>query len=308
MTRVFPLLFATIALAACETAQPDDDLNEPPAPPATQIVTPSLDGTTTPPSAAAEGSPMFNRRSLSPELLSYQPPGVALATISLPVAVTSMPAVLIAGTPQVQVVSMPSVQIAGTPSVQVVSMPSVQIAGTPSVQVVSMPSVQIAGTPSVQVVSMPKVEIAGMPQVQVVSMPKVETILPETHLGRSSSEMIELRQIASGNTLTYNASLSDDDLTPWVVPAGKVLVITDVQFSSNGSSTSGPSNVFSIVEATAVGQRGRWTSYGPTDSAGLSHATEHFTGGITIQSGHSVRLTGTFNGSSFALGYLTSSP
>src|SRR5215472_1284863 len=145
---------------------------------------------------------------------------------------TSTQNVNVVNTPTVNVGTMPAVSISGTPTVNVNSLPPVSLAGTPAVS--------INGTPTVSVSTLPAVSLAGTPNVNIAGS---SAILPVqnvagtlTNVGRLPSQQVILSLDFScpsaWSASNINGSSSCFDMAG---EAGKVLVITDVYWSGQGT-------------------------------------------------------------------------
>jgi len=153
---------------------------------------------------------------------------------------TSTQNVNVVNTPTVNVGTMPAVSISGTPTVNVNSLPAVNVNSLPPVSLAGTPAVSINGTPTVSVSTLPAVSLAGTPNVNIAGS---SAILPVqnvagtlTNVGRLPSQQVILSLDFScpsaWSASNINGSSSCFDMAG---EAGKVLVITDVYWSGQGT-------------------------------------------------------------------------
>ncbi len=112
--------------------------------------------------------------------------------------------------------STQNVNVVNQPTVTVGSMPAVSLSGTPTVSVTGTPAVSISGTPAVSLSGTPAVSLSGTPTVNATSVDALQAVQHTASLNAASGVSIATEGISP------NAG------TPYVVPAGKRLVIDTI--------------------------------------------------------------------------------
>ena len=132
-----------------------------------------------------------------------------------------------------------------------------------------------------------------------------------THLGRKASEFVSLSGLfdMSGNVF-FLRSLPNGDATPFTVPAGKVLVITDIQWQIDSGNPGTVSRLALNVENVANPGLTRrvYNSVLTLNTAGVNNVTDSLTSGILVSSAAQLKAnltipTGALGGL-FLIGYL----
>lgn len=132
-----------------------------------------------------------------------------------------------------------------------------------------------------------------------------------THLGRKASEMVSLSGLfnASGEVF-FNRTLPDGTATNFTIPAGKVLIITDVNWLIEAGNPGTISRLNLRVEnlANPALLRNVFDSVLTLNSAGMNVSNERLTAGIVVSS--NAKITANLNiptgalRSLFVIGYL----
>jgi hypothetical protein len=105
----------------------------------------------------------------------------------------------------------------------------VNVINTPNVNVVSLPAVQIGGTPTVNVGNTPSVNVNSLPAVQVGNGAGNPVPVSVTNLS-TAGPGFEVRNISFLQTIQgFQRNASD---AAYTVPANRILVLTQVSFSS----------------------------------------------------------------------------
>jgi hypothetical protein len=132
-----------------------------------------------------------------------------------------------------------------------------------------------------------------------------------THLGRKASELVSLSGLfnATGE-IFFMRTLPDGTATTFTVPAGKVLIITDINWTIEAGNPGTVSRLFLRVEnlANPALFRNVFDSTLTLNSAGMNVSNERLTAGIVVSSAAKITAnlntpTGAFR-SLFLIGYL----
>jgi len=153
---------------------------------------------------------------------------------------TSTQNVNVVNTPTVNVGTMPAVSISGTPAVNVNSLPAVNVNSLPPVSLAGTPAVSINGTPTVSVSTLPAVSLAGTPNVNIAGSSAILAVQDVagslTNVGRLPSQQVMLNFTlncpSAWEAITSSAGGSCFDMAN---QSGKVLVITDIYWSGQGT-------------------------------------------------------------------------
>jgi hypothetical protein len=132
-----------------------------------------------------------------------------------------------------------------------------------------------------------------------------------THLGRKASEMVSL----SGNftptgEIFFMRTLPDGTSTPFTVPAGKVLIITDVNWQIEAGNPGTVARLLLRIEnlANPIFFRNVHNSVLTLNSAGVNGSNERLGAGIAVSSAAKITATLTTPngalGGLFLIGYL----
>ncbi len=190
---------------------------------------------------------------------------------------------LVGGQPA-QATSAVPVTVTNTPLPVMVSNTSVPVSGSVGVS----GNVAITGTPAVDIANTPTVNLASGATVQVnnpSSSPlPVQTIGDSsvTHMGQSASEHVVLDW--DNATSSYYRVTPTGQTTTFVTPSGKVLVVTDVDWSVLTSTTSS-SIEFKLVGCSGSPEPIYLNSLATVNADGSAGKSEHLTSGIVIDNG-----------------------
>lgn len=132
-----------------------------------------------------------------------------------------------------------------------------------------------------------------------------------THLGRKASEIISLSGLfdATGKVF-FLRTLPDGNATSFTIPAGKVLVITDVNWQINAGNPGTVARLSLVIEnlANPALIRNVYDSVLTLNSGGVNGSNENLRAGIVVSSAAKITAnlnipTGALN-SLFLIGYL----
>ena len=126
-----------------------------------------------------------------------------------------------------------------------------------------------------------------------------------THLGRKASEMVSLSGLFSANgEIFFMRTLPDGTATTFTIPAGKVLIITDVNwqidFGNPGTVVRLSLRIENLANPSLI--RNVHNSVLTLNSAGVNGLNERMAAGIVISS--AAKITANLNAPSGALGGL----
>ena len=194
-------------------------------------------------------------------------------------------------------------QVQGSAPVSVVNTPTVNVGNTPlPVTGTISGTVTIGNTPNVNVANQPTVSVAGQPiGVNVTNSPLMQ--LP-THLGVPAANVVNLTT-KLGQTCMPLGSLcqvtSDGKFvaTPFTIPAGHFLVITDIQIRTVGA-TPGTLSGADLVIGQPGNQQIIYVVQGLADANGQAFVRDHLTGGLVVST---MPTVSPFEGASI-VGYL----
>ena len=126
-----------------------------------------------------------------------------------------------------------------------------------------------------------------------------------THLGRKASEMLSLRGLFNANgEIFFLRTLPDGTATSFNIPAGKVLIITDVNWQIESGNPGTVVRLLLRIENLANPSlfRNVHNSVLTLNSAGVSGVNERFGSGIVVSS--AAKITANLNAPTGALGGL----
>ena len=133
-----------------------------------------------------------------------------------------------------------------------------------------------------------------------------------THLGRKASDMVSLNGLFNAsNEIFFMRTLPDGTATTFTIPAGKVFIITDVNWTIEAGNPGTVERLNLRVEnlANPALFRNVFDSTLTLNSAGMNVSNERLTAGIVVSS--SAKITASLNiptgalRSLFLIGYLT---
>ena len=132
-----------------------------------------------------------------------------------------------------------------------------------------------------------------------------------THLGRKASEMVSLSGLFDANgVIFFLRTLPDGTATSFTIPAGKVLIITDINWQIEFGNPGTVARLLLRVENLANPSlfRNVHNSVLTLNSAGVNASNERLTAGIAVSS--AAKITASLNtptgslGGLFLIGYL----
>lgn len=132
-----------------------------------------------------------------------------------------------------------------------------------------------------------------------------------THVGRKASELVSLSGIFnSSGEIFFQKTLPDGTAIPFTIPAGKVLIITDVNWQIDSGNPGAVARLLLRVENLANPSliRNVYNSVLTLNSAGVNESNERFGTGIAVSS--AAKITAILNTPSgaltslFLIGYL----
>src|SRR4026208_1878286 len=132
-----------------------------------------------------------------------------------------------------------------------------------------------------------------------------------THLGRKASEIVSLSgNFTATGEIFFMRTMPDGTSTPFTVPAGKVLIITDVNWQIEAGNPGTVCRLLLRIEnlANPIFIRNVHNSVLTLNSAGVSGVNERFGAGIAVSSAAKITATLTTPngalGGLFLIGYL----
>jgi len=175
------------------------------------------------------------------------------------------------------------------------STQNVNVVNTPTVNVGTLPAVTVIGTPAVSAAQSGSwnVGITGIPGVQVTNTiaQAVPTLTAGpslvTHMGQLPSSHVNLVSISGTSCSQWFRIASDGQGSLFTIPAGDVLVITDVEFEDS-SFAAGSYHV-----NLDVGGSGVLGGVALVDASGWLVNQHHLTSGIVVSSLPTCGITGT---------------